>query len=91
MMLLIIIYLESDVYVKYYSSHINSIVISRIDYCSSLLCNIRILQDPAYSIAPLNRIIRSSIQSIFNIKLSDHSITDSFKLLPNWFTYKKDP
>ena len=63
---------------------INSLIISRIDYCSSLLYNL-----PASSIAPLNRIIRSSIQSIFNIKLSYHSFTESFQLLPNWFTYKK--
>ena len=43
----------------------------------------------ASSIAPLNRIIRSSIRSIFNIKLSDHSSTDSFQIIPNWFPYRK--
>ena len=63
---------------------INSLVISRIDYCSSLLYIL-----PASSIAPLNRIIRSSIRSIFNIKLSDHSYTDSFQIIPNWFPYRK--
>ena len=62
---------------------INSLVISRIDYCSLLY----IL--PASSISPLNRIIRSSIRSIFNIKLSDHSSTDSFQIIPNWFPYRK--
>ena len=64
---------------------INSLVISRIDYCSSLLYIL-----PASSIAPLNRITRSSIRSIFNIKLSDHSsTTDSFQCIPNWFPYRK--
>ena len=57
---------------------INSLVIYRIDYFSSLLYIF-----PASSIAPLNRIIRSSIRSIFNIKLADHSSTDSFQIIPN--------
>ena len=63
---------------------INSLVISRIDYCSSLLYILS-----ASSIVPLNRIISSSIRSIFNIKLSDHSSTDSFQIKPNWFPYRK--
>ena len=63
---------------------INSLVIVRIDYCFSLLYIL-----PASSIAPLNIIIRSSIRSIFNIKLSDHSSTDSFQIIPNWFPYRK--
>ena len=41
------------------------------------------------SISLLNRIIRSSIRSIFNIKQSEYSFTDSFQLLLNWFPYKK--
>ena len=63
---------------------INSLVSYRIVYCSSLLYNL-----PASSIAPLHRINRSSIRSILNIKLSYHSSTDSFQLLPNCFPYKK--
>ena len=59
---------------------INSLVISRIDYCSSLLYIL-----PASSIAPLHRIIRSSTRSIFYIKLSDHSSTDHFKLYQTVF------
>ena len=73
-------------------THYNSLVIYRIDYCNSLSYNL-----PASSIAPLNIIIRSSIRSIINSKLSDHSSTYSnqlkvsFQLLPNWFPYKKNP
>ena len=63
---------------------IHSLVISRIDYCSSLLYIL-----PASSIASLDRIIRSSIRSNLNIKLSDHSSTDSFQIIPNWFPYRK--
>ena len=63
---------------------INSLVISRIDYCSSLLYFLS-----ASSIAPLNRIIRSSIRSIVNIKLSDHSSTDS--LYQTGFPIENDP
>ena len=60
-------------------------VISRIDYCSSLLYIL-----PASSIAPLNRIIASSIRSIFNVKLSDHSSTDSLKLYQTGFPIEND-
>ena len=63
---------------------INSLVISRIDYCSSLLYIL-----PPSFVAPLNRIIRSSIRSILHIKLSDHSYNDSFQIIPNWFPYRK--
>ena len=66
-----------------YAVLVNSLVIFRIDYCSSILYSI-----PASSIAPLNRIIISSIRSVFNIKLSDYFSTDSFQLLTNWYPFK---
>ena len=47
---------------------INSLVLSRIDYCSSLLNLL-----PAKATAPLNRIIRSSIPTTYCITRLDHS------------------
>ena len=51
---------------------INALVLSRIDYCSSLLYHL-----PNTSLSPLNRIIRASVRTIFSINRFDHSITDS--------------
>ena len=47
---------------------INDLVLSRIDYCSSLLNLL-----PAKATAPLNRIIRSSISTTYCITRLDHS------------------
>ena len=63
---------------------INALVLSRIDYCSSLLYHL-----PNTSLSPLNRIIRASIRTIFSINRFDHSITDSHQLISNWFPQKK--
>ena len=62
---------------------INALVLSRIDYCSSLLYHL-----PNTSLSPLNRIIRASIRTIFSINRFDHSITDSHQLMSNWFPQK---
>ena len=53
---------------------VNSLVLSHIDYCSSLLINL-----PLSSISPLNRIIRSSIRTTYNLRIRDHS---SYQHLP---------
>ena len=63
---------------------INALVLSRIDYCSSLLYHL-----PNTSLSILNHIIRASIQTIFSINRFDHSITDSHQLISNWFPQKK--
>ena len=55
---------------------VNSLVLSRIDYCSSTLINL-----PLSSISPLNRVIRSSIRTTYNIRIRDHSSTSSYKHL----------
>ena len=63
---------------------INALVLSRIDYCSSLLYHL-----PNTSLSPLNRIIRASIRTIFSINRFYQSITDSHQLISNWFPQKK--
>ena len=63
---------------------VNSLVLSRIDYCSSILINL-----PLSSISPLNRIIRSSIRTTYNLSIRDHSSTSSYQHLPPWFTFNK--
>ena len=49
---------------------INALVLSRIDYCSSILNLL-----PAKSTAPLNRIIRSSIRTTYCLTRLDHPTT----------------
>ena len=56
---------------------VNSIVLSYIDYCSSILINL-----PSSSISPLNRVIRSSIRTTYNLRIRDHSSTSSYQHLP---------
>ena len=51
---------------------VNSLFISRIDYYSSILINL-----PVSSISPLNRFIRSSIRTTYNLRIRDHSSTSS--------------
>ena len=58
---------------------INALVLSRIDYCSSLIYHL-----PNTSLSPLYRIIRASIRTIFSINRYEHSITDSHQLISNW-------
>ena len=60
---------------------INALVLSHIDYCSSLLYHL-----PNTSLPPLNRII---LRTILSINRVDHSITDSYKFMSNWFPQKK--
>ena len=55
---------------------VNSLVLSRIDYCSSILINL-----PLSSISPLNRVIRSSIRKTYNLRIRDHSSTSSYQHL----------
>ena len=63
---------------------VNSLVLSRIDYCSSVLLNL-----PLSSISPLNRVISSSIRTTYNLRIRDHSSTSSYQHLPPWFTFNK--
>ena len=60
---------------------VNSLVLSRIDYCSSILINLSLS-----SISPLNRVIRSSISTTYNLGIRDHS---SYQYLPTWFIFNK--
>ena len=63
---------------------VKSLVLSRIDYCSSLIINL-----PLSSIFPLNRVIRSSIHTIYNLRIRYHSSTSSYQYLPPWFRFNK--
>ena len=63
---------------------VNSLFLSRIDYCSSILINL-----PLSSISPLNRIIRSSIRTTYNLRIRDNSSTSSYQHLPPWFPFNK--
>ena len=63
---------------------VNSLVLLRIDYCSSILINL-----PLLSISPLNRVIRSSIRTTYNLRIRDHSSTSSYQHLSPWFTFNK--
>ena len=51
---------------------VNSLVLSRIDYCSSILINI-----PLSFIYPINRVIHSPICTTYNLRILDHSSTSS--------------
>ena len=73
------------IYIYIYTVLINSLVISRIDYCSSLLYIL-----PASSIAPLNRIIRSSIRSILILNYLTIPILTHFKLYQTGFPIEND-
>ena len=55
-----------------------SLVISRLDYCSSFFYHI-----PSLVPAPLNRIIRSCIHIVFTIHIGENSSTDSLEILCN--------
>ena len=56
---------------------VNSIILTRIDYCSSLLIN-----RPLSSISPLNGVIHSSILTTYNLRILEHSSTSSYQHLP---------
>ena len=61
---------------------INALVLSRIDYCSSLL-NLFL----AKSIAPLNRIIRSSILTTYRLTRLYHSTTTFHQSSRMWLPF----
>ena len=63
---------------------VNVLVLSLIDYCSSILINL-----PLSSISSLNRVIRSSIRTTYNLRIREHSSTYSYQYLPPWFKFKK--
>ena len=63
---------------------VNSLVFSRIYYCSSILINL-----PLSSISPLNQVILSSICTTYNLRIRDHSSTSSYQHLPPWFPFNK--
>ena len=60
----------------------NALVLSRIDYCSSLLNLL-----PAKATAPLNRIIRSSISTTYCLTRLDHSTTTSHQSSRMWLPF----
>ena len=62
---------------------INSLVLSRIAYCS------RPLSIFHYPLSPLNRVIRSSIRITYNLRIRDHSSTYSYQHLPPWLPFNK--
>ena len=61
---------------------INALVLSRIDYFSSLLNLL-----PAKATAPLNRIIRSSIRTTYCLTRLDHSTTTSHQSSRMWLPF----
>ena len=61
---------------------INALVLSRNDYCSSLLNLL-----PAKATAPLNRIIRSSIRTTYCLTRLDHSTTTSHQSSRMWLPF----
>ena len=61
---------------------INALVLSRIDYCSSLLNLL-----PAKATDPLNRIIRSSIRNTYCLTRLDHSTTTSHQSSRMWLPF----
>ena len=63
---------------------VNYLVLSRIDYCSSLLINL-----PLSSISPLNRVIRPSIRTNYNLHIRDHSSTSLYQHFLLWFSFNK--
>ena len=63
---------------------VNSIVLSRIDYFSSILINL-----PLSSISPLNRVIRSPIRITYNLRIRYHSSSSLYQHLPPWFPFNK--
>ena len=63
---------------------VNSLILSRKDYCSSILINL-----PLSSISPLNLVIRSSICITYNLRIRDHSSSSSYQHLHRWFPYNK--
>ena len=52
---------------------VNSLVLSCIDYCSSILINL-----PLSSISSLNLVIRSSILTTYNLRIRDNSSISSY-------------
>ena len=65
-------------------TQVNSLVLSRMDYCSSILINL-----PLSSISPLNRVIRSSIRIKYKLRIRDHSSTSSYQQLHLLFPFNK--
>ena len=63
---------------------VNSLVLSRIDYCSSILINL-----PLSSISSLNRVICSSISTTYNLRIRDNFSTSSYQYLTPWLTFNK--
>ena len=76
--------IQKSITVSLTKTLINSLFLSRIDYCSSILINL-----PLYSISPLNQVICSSIRTTYNLRIRDHSSTSSYQNLPPWFTFNK--
>ena len=66
------IYIYIYIYASLIKTLVNSLILLRIYYCSSLFINL-----PLSSISPLNRVIHSSIRTTYNLRIRDHSSTSS--------------
>ena len=76
--------IRKSITVSLTKTQVNSLDLSRIDYCSSILINL-----PLSSISPLNRVIRSSMRTTYNLPIRDHLSTYSYQHLPPWFPFNK--
>ena len=78
-----IIKIQKSITVFLTKTLVNSLIFSRIDYCSSILINL-----PLSCISSLNRVMCSSIRITYNLCIQDHSST-SLQHLPPWFPFNK--
>ena len=53
------------------------------------MCIGNIYNNHQLTISPLNRVIRSSIRTTYNLRIRDHSSTSSYQHLPPWFPFNK--
>ena len=63
---------------------LNTIVLSRIDYCCSLFYGIKNSE-----VIKVDRIIRSSVRLIDRLKRRDHALTDTHQYNMNWLSFRK--
>ena len=78
-----------DHIIKYFSKRItklliNSLVLSRIDYCGSLFSELKNIE-----VIKIDRIIRASIRLIYNINRSEHLKTDEHQHNLKWLLFRK--
>ena len=63
---------------------VNALVLSRLDYCCSLLYGIKNTEAKK-----VDRIIRSSVRLIHRLKRCEHSLTDMHQHNMKWLPFKK--